>query len=172
MSSRADLDEELNWLIWLWSFRAHIIFPKYVSCAYTPHVNVITLTRTLSLLQARQSYINMHAPPRYCWWLVDNGIFKKVKISFLLVGHTHENIDQLFSRMAISLRKSDVWTIQDLASVGRQCFTPTPLVAFVEAGYDWDKYCKGADDVQEIHDISFSHNFKVWSLNLSFGYIT
>ena len=90
--------------------------------------------------------------------MADNDIFKKVKVCFLLVGHTLENIDQLFSRMAVSLRKFDVWTMNDLAAVGRECFTPTPLVTFVEAGYDWDKYCKGADDVQHIHDISFTQS--------------
>ncbi|XP_053385302.1 uncharacterized protein LOC123524917 isoform X2 [Mercenaria mercenaria] len=30
--------------------------------------------------------------------LVEENIFKKVKLSFLMVGHTHEDIDQLFSR--------------------------------------------------------------------------
>jgi len=134
------------------------------------HLNPYVIFTTSS-----PSILNLHAYPlrrRYCWWLVDNGIFKKVKVCFLLVGHTHENIDQLFSRMAVSLRKSDVWTMNDLAAVGRGCFTPTPLVAFVEAGYDWDKYCKGADNVQQIHDISYSHNFKVWYLYFSYGHTT
>lgn len=103
--------------------------------------------------------------------MVDNGVFKKVKISFLLVGHTHENIDQLFSRFAVALRKADVWTMDDLASIGRKCFTPAPLVTFVEAGYDWDKFCKQADDVQPINDISFSHNFKVGTYICVFVFI-
>ena len=30
--------------------------------------------------------------------LVEKGIFKKIKLSFLMVGHTHEDIDQCFSR--------------------------------------------------------------------------
>ena len=33
----------------------------------------------------------------YATWLVDAGIVEKVKIAFLMVGHTHEDIDQCFS---------------------------------------------------------------------------
>lgn len=29
------------------------------------------------------------------------GVFNKVKVSFLMVGHTHENVDQVFSRYVI-----------------------------------------------------------------------
>jgi hypothetical protein len=36
----------------------------------------------------------------YCAMLVKFGIFRKVKVNFGLVGHTHETIDQLFSRLS------------------------------------------------------------------------
>ena len=29
--------------------------------------------------------------------LVNQGLFRKVKVNFLLVGHTHDHIDQMFS---------------------------------------------------------------------------
>lgn len=32
----------------------------------------------------------------FCSMLVEKGIFRKVKLSFLLVGHTHEDVDQYF----------------------------------------------------------------------------
>ena len=37
----------------------------------------------------------------YCSWLVATGVFTKIKLGFLLVGHTHEYIDQFFSRYAM-----------------------------------------------------------------------
>ena len=54
--------------------------------------------------------------------LVDQGIFKKVVLSFLPVGHTHEDIDQLFSRIAIALRKNDALDHYELLKVMRQAF--------------------------------------------------
>jgi hypothetical protein len=39
--------------------------------------------------------------------LVRWGIFRDVVISFLPVGHTHEDIDQFFSRLAVYLHKND-----------------------------------------------------------------
>lgn len=34
----------------------------------------------------------------YASWLVMANVFEKVRLCFCLVGHTHENIDQFFSR--------------------------------------------------------------------------
>ena len=36
----------------------------------------------------------------YLAWLTKTGVFKRIIVSFLPVGHTHEDIDQLFSRIA------------------------------------------------------------------------
>jgi hypothetical protein len=39
----------------------------------------------------------------YCNMLVDMGLFERVEINFLPVGHTHCDVDQLFSRVSVSL---------------------------------------------------------------------
>jgi hypothetical protein len=39
--------------------------------------------------------------------LVQKGVFRKVYISFLLVGHTHEDIDAMFGRWSRRLREND-----------------------------------------------------------------
>ena len=41
----------------------------------------------------------------YLNMLVELGIFKKIKVGFLLVGHTHDHIDQMFSRFSVTLRR-------------------------------------------------------------------
>ena len=46
----------------------------------------------------------------FCALLVGAGVFEKVKLSFLPVGHTHEDIDQLFSRFAEALRRRGCYT--------------------------------------------------------------
>jgi hypothetical protein len=43
----------------------------------------------------------------YLSWLVQRGVFEEIELSFLPVGHTHEDIDQMFSRIAIHLRGRD-----------------------------------------------------------------
>jgi hypothetical protein len=42
--------------------------------------------------------------------LVDHGVFDKIILSFLPVGHTHEDIDQFFSRLAVALRHRNIWS--------------------------------------------------------------
>ena len=59
----------------------------------------------------------------FCEYLVAAGLFKYVGICFLPVGHTHEDIDQFFSRIAIRLRKYDAWSRQQLAHQIRECYT-------------------------------------------------
>lgn len=44
----------------------------------------------------------------YCAFLVQCGLFKSVRVSFLPVGHTHEDIDRVFSRVHHRLRQVDM----------------------------------------------------------------
>ena len=37
-------------------------------------------------------------------------MFRKIKMSFLPVGHTHEDIDQVFSRISVALNKGPAYT--------------------------------------------------------------
>ena len=41
----------------------------------------------------------------------------QVHLSFLYVGHTHEDVDAAFSKVADKLRKTDVEVLQDLIDV-------------------------------------------------------
>jgi hypothetical protein len=40
--------------------------------------------------------------------------FQKVKVGFLLVGHTHEHIDQMFSHFSVTLKKKNVGILPSL----------------------------------------------------------
>ena len=55
--------------------------------------------------------------------LVHHGVFQKIIISYLPVGHTHEDIDQMFSRFAIALRKYDALDAAAMGEVLRRSFT-------------------------------------------------
>ena len=61
----------------------------------------------------------------YCNWLVVAKRFRKVKTSFLHVGHTHEDIDQQFSMVSKYLKKRTVWSPQELLAAVKASLTPT-----------------------------------------------
>jgi hypothetical protein len=42
--------------------------------------------------------------------LVQDGVFKKIIVNFLPVGHTHEDIDQMFSRVSVYIKKHNAET--------------------------------------------------------------
>jgi hypothetical protein len=54
--------------------------------------------------------------------LVYFGVFARIKLSFLLVGHTHEDIDQLFSRLSIKWGPQDIWSLPQLVYFAMQVF--------------------------------------------------
>jgi hypothetical protein len=49
----------------------------------------------------------------FCFWslLVAKAIFREVYVNFMLVGHTHDDIDALFGRWSMSLKKDNFPTI-------------------------------------------------------------
>jgi hypothetical protein len=55
--------------------------------------------------------------------LVHHNIFDKIVVSFLPVGHTHEDIDQMFSRFAEYLRCHSALSPSDMARCMRDAFT-------------------------------------------------
>ena len=59
--------------------------------------------------------------------LVQAGVFKHIILSFLPVGHTHEDIDQLFSRIVIALLCRNARSYEELAGVLRGCYRDKEL---------------------------------------------
>ena len=99
----------------------------------------------------------------YLCHLVNLGVFSKVKVNFLLVGHTHENIDQLFSRFYIALRQRDCLTLDDLMKVATDSLQQQPEVVKVQASYDWQTWV--LQTLKNFSDISYNHAFKVQKVN-------
>jgi hypothetical protein len=70
--------------------------------------------------------------------LVLFGVFDEIVLSFLPVGHTHEDIDQFFSRLAIYLRGHNARSRQELAEAITKCYTmpdtetPVPITGHIE----------------------------------------
>ena len=54
--------------------------------------------------------------------LVEWHVFDEVQLSFLPVGHTHEDIDQFFSRLAVYLRHHDSTCRHDMSVAIKSCY--------------------------------------------------
>ena len=70
------------------------------------------------------------------------GVFREIVVSFLQVGHTHIDIDQVFSRFAVYLRKHNAFTLEQMSATIRQAYTPTPFVNNLETQINWSKLCE------------------------------
>lgn len=102
------------------------------------------------------AYLNM---------LVEHGIFKKVKVGFLLVGHTYDQIDQIFSRFSVMLGIKDVMTMDELIAILEKAYTPVPQMKVLTQVPDfrsflWPPGEPPAADL-ELHDHSYQHQFKI-----------
>ena len=81
--------------------------------------------------------------------LVERNIFEKVQFNFLVVGHTHEDIDQWFSTFSKKISHKDVWTpnkmlyylskMSDRAEIN-------PKVVFVSSRHDFKGWLKDCID--------------------------
>jgi hypothetical protein len=52
-----------------------------------------------------------------CGTLVALGIFKEIQLSFFIVGHKHEDIDQRFSTISSALKRQDIHSLKELLSI-------------------------------------------------------
>ena len=46
--------------------------------------------------------------------LTARGVFKEIQVGFLLVGHTHEDIDAYFSHLSKALKSKNTFVLADL----------------------------------------------------------
>ncbi|CAC5418453.1 unnamed protein product [Mytilus coruscus] len=69
--------------------------------------------------------------------LVKMEIVKKIKLTFLMVGHTHEDVDQLFSRISVKASKEKTTTIPSLLDLIKRSYTLQPIAKHVESLYNF-----------------------------------
>jgi hypothetical protein len=56
--------------------------------------------------------------------LVEMGIFQKVKVGFLLVGHTHDHIEQMFSHFSVTLKRKSFGILPSLIECIKKSYIP------------------------------------------------
>jgi hypothetical protein len=72
----------------------------------------------------------------YLAWLIERGVFERIHVSYLPVGHTHNECDQLGSRLAVGVRWNGINTLEDFLEVLRGCVHPPPNVEVLDSVAD------------------------------------
>ena len=80
-----------------------------------------------------------------CAALVGLGYFEEVRVSFLLVGHTHADIDQRFSCISHVLKKDDINSLPELLNLIRNHIPghtdePVRYAELMENIFDWKTF--------------------------------
>ena len=63
-----------------------------------------------------------------------------MKVNFLLVGHTHDHIDKMFSTFSRQLSRYDAFTLPKLFGFICDAYTPRPNVIHLKEIYEFKRY--------------------------------
>jgi hypothetical protein len=76
----------------------------------------------------------------FCSNLVGRGVFETVQLSFLMVGHTHEDVDALFSQVSKQVKHKEVATFQALMAEVWECEAIHPVPRFIQEVASYKEY--------------------------------
>ena len=91
--------------------------------------------------------------------LVELGIFEEATIDFLIVGHTGNEVDQLFSILTTEFKSSDMLDVESLKSkILNSPIKPKPVVESMMYTWDWKETIETHLNPLQHH--SFFNSFK------------
>ena len=93
----------------------------------------------------------------FCYWslLVANKIFREVYVNFMIVGHTHDDIDALFGRWSMLLKKENFLTIPALMKSFMDVESIPTIPHLIEEVPDFKSFIAGK--VLDSNDIMVGH---------------
>eukprot|EP00873_Tetraselmis_striata_P015533 jgi/Tetstr1/435797/TSEL_024686.t1 len=94
-----------------------------------------------------------------CNWLVSIGVCDVIHLVFLPVGHTHERVDHIFSRISLALSRSSAYTIEAFLDLVAKAFSPTPEIAELSFSLDVSEWLRPHFQ-DHIQDIIKPHKFE------------
>lgn len=86
----------------------------------------------------------------YLHFLVQVGIFNEITVSYLPVGHTHEDIDQFFSRVSKYMNTHNAITNNEFKECIKQSYVPIPSVTIIDKVANIQKYMIDEDWLSDI----------------------
>ena len=81
----------------------------------------------------------------YLNMLVELRVFQKEKDFFLLVRHTHDHIDQMFSHFLVTLRRKDVGSLPSLIECTKKSYILEPIFHVLEKTIDMKRFILGSN---------------------------
>ena len=100
---------------------------------------------------------------RYLSILVELRIFQKVKVGFLLIGHNHDHIDQMFSHFSVTLKRKNVGSLPSLIECIKKAYTLETVFHRLEEIVDMQRFIHGSHHeekcIEKLNDINFQHQF-------------
>ena len=102
-----------------------------------------------------------------CASLVGLGFFQEVALSFLIVGHTHEDIDQRFNCISSNLKRSDVDSLKEMLNLIERGTSPTEAfvtVRLLENMWNWKQFITPhlLTGPNSLVGITFSHHMRFY----------
>ncbi|KAL3699482.1 hypothetical protein R1sor_017504 [Riccia sorocarpa] len=97
----------------------------------------------------------------YLAMLLEKKMFTKIKLGFLLVGHTHDFIDQMFSRFSQALRRENAFTMSRLRSVIENSYDPKPIISILTQTWDFKHFIETEPKLfRTLNDITQNQQYK------------
>ena len=107
---------------------------------------------------------------QYTFWFLmfllcalDDTPLRSICVVFLLVGHTHNKLDRLFSRISVALRGKDYFTVEGLLRQVRETLLSADLrSSHVGQVWGWKALCEGEMPGKKLvmHNLKMAHAFR------------
>jgi hypothetical protein len=132
------------------------VLHKVVSNMDRPLPKVLFLTLDNTTKENKNKFVLA-----YLTYLVKMRVFEKVKLNFLLVGHTHEDIDQMFSCFSRSLRRKEAHDLPMLKEVIQESYKiwGGVIIDDIHETIDWKLFVEG--HLLNVNDITYNQHFRV-----------
>jgi hypothetical protein len=80
-----------------------------------------------------------------------------------LVGHTHDQIDQIFSRFSVKITKCKAFVYDDFCKIIQRSYKPTQEICLLIETFDFRRYAFNElrINVNQLRNVCFYHQFKI-----------
>jgi hypothetical protein len=99
----------------------------------------------------------------YLSMLVEMEIFQKVKVGFLLFGHAHDHIDQIFKHFSVTLKRKNVGSLPSLIECIKKEYIRELVFHILEETVEMQKFIQGSRReekcIEQHNDNRFQHQF-------------